>query len=495
MKKIYYISIFLFVFSLNGCAYVTTTVRKFIPRREPAEDKKRKIIDKYLGDQVTKGDKSFENQNYKQAKRDYLTLYFVDPTNKVALEKLRRLPVARPKKIVKPSPIQKTPVFAGKHITYTVKPGDTLAIIAQKFYGDIKKYTILAETNDIQSPYTLFEGQSIIVPKSAGGKDLEEHEKLGRDCFHTQDFDCTIREYKAYLMAKSDNEMIKEILKSSYHEKIKMNFDNGDYNETSSLLADLKEVASKYQIDLSDISTYITEIENNIDLLKKEQEKLLTAEKLLGEGGELQHDGMLNEAKAKYQEALKITNGLEQVDVEEMRKEITDLIKAIESERLNDQVALLTDEAVKNSYNEEYEEALGKIKKASTLDPQNQKVLELVGSLNNIVNLIAKAKAIEGDNPQQAFLYYKQAHIDIHKDFKQKSSRVEKNMIYTIHKLQKIAENKLNAEDPCGSITVIDKIVEVQEMVNIPYFIKNELQEIYSKSSSLKEALDIQCSP
>lgn len=51
-------------------------------------------------------------------------------------------------------------------IPYTVKKGETLAIIAERFYGDIKKYTLIASYNFIADPKTLEPGQKLIIPIS-----------------------------------------------------------------------------------------------------------------------------------------------------------------------------------------------------------------------------------------------------------------------------------------------------------------------------------------
>ncbi len=51
-------------------------------------------------------------------------------------------------------------------IPYTVKKGETLAIIAEKFYGDIKKYSLIASYNFISDPKTLEPGQKLVIPIS-----------------------------------------------------------------------------------------------------------------------------------------------------------------------------------------------------------------------------------------------------------------------------------------------------------------------------------------
>lgn len=51
-------------------------------------------------------------------------------------------------------------------IPYTVKKGETLAIIAEKFYGDIKRYSLIASYNFISDPKTFEPGQKLVIPIS-----------------------------------------------------------------------------------------------------------------------------------------------------------------------------------------------------------------------------------------------------------------------------------------------------------------------------------------
>jgi len=47
---------------------------------------------------------------------------------------------------------------------YTVQRGDTLWHIAQKFYGDGKKYRLIIQANNITDPGTLAVGRKLIIP-------------------------------------------------------------------------------------------------------------------------------------------------------------------------------------------------------------------------------------------------------------------------------------------------------------------------------------------
>jgi nucleoid-associated protein YgaU len=47
--------------------------------------------------------------------------------------------------------------------TYRVQEGDTLQSIAQKFYGDERKYTLITKANHISASKVLVPGQKLII--------------------------------------------------------------------------------------------------------------------------------------------------------------------------------------------------------------------------------------------------------------------------------------------------------------------------------------------
>lgn len=49
-------------------------------------------------------------------------------------------------------------------LTYTVRPGDTLASIADRFYGDFKQWRYIAALNEIQNPGILRVGDKLYIP-------------------------------------------------------------------------------------------------------------------------------------------------------------------------------------------------------------------------------------------------------------------------------------------------------------------------------------------
>jgi nucleoid-associated protein YgaU len=48
--------------------------------------------------------------------------------------------------------------------TYTVRPGDNLSKISQRFYGDANKYMTIAQANNLQDPDKIKVGQELVIP-------------------------------------------------------------------------------------------------------------------------------------------------------------------------------------------------------------------------------------------------------------------------------------------------------------------------------------------
>jgi nucleoid-associated protein YgaU len=53
---------------------------------------------------------------------------------------------------------------SASEMSYVVARGDTLSTIAQGVYGDMKKYTIIQERNNLANPNFISVGQKLIIP-------------------------------------------------------------------------------------------------------------------------------------------------------------------------------------------------------------------------------------------------------------------------------------------------------------------------------------------
>ena len=96
-----------------------------------------------------------QSGNEDQARTELKHALNLDPQNKLALSLTKQMAV--------------DPVAMLPHdpFSYTVKPGDTLALIAQRYLGDPYLFYILARYNEIKVPRLLSSGQVIQVPGKA----------------------------------------------------------------------------------------------------------------------------------------------------------------------------------------------------------------------------------------------------------------------------------------------------------------------------------------
>lgn len=58
---------------------------------------------------------------------------------------------------------------------HTVRQGESLSSIAQKYYMDISRWPDIASANGIQSPYIIFPGQELLIPDQAEQPDATAH--------------------------------------------------------------------------------------------------------------------------------------------------------------------------------------------------------------------------------------------------------------------------------------------------------------------------------
>lgn len=99
-----------------------------------------------------KGIKLRKKGKYQLARREFLTTLELQPDH---LEALRAL---KPKKEMP----------AKKYIIHTIKPGESLSMVAKTYYGDYKKFSIIAEFNNMPDATQIKVGQKIKLPEIEG---------------------------------------------------------------------------------------------------------------------------------------------------------------------------------------------------------------------------------------------------------------------------------------------------------------------------------------
>jgi len=98
-----------------------------------------------------------ENGNYIPARREFLTALRLKPDFTDAYKMLT----------------DKTHVVTKKFIMHTVKPGESISKLAQQYYGDYKKYPVIAAFNGISDATDIKVGQEIRIPVNESLKPVE----------------------------------------------------------------------------------------------------------------------------------------------------------------------------------------------------------------------------------------------------------------------------------------------------------------------------------
>lgn len=107
---------------------------------------------KIADDRYRLGMKYYNQGKYALARNEFLTALKYQPDHPGASKML----------------VSREPENAASYIFHVVKPGESLSVIAKKYYGDYKKYNLIAEFNNIQDATMVKPGQRIMVPEING---------------------------------------------------------------------------------------------------------------------------------------------------------------------------------------------------------------------------------------------------------------------------------------------------------------------------------------
>ncbi len=119
-----------------------------------------------IGKHMRSGKYFYGQRALGKAKKEFLLVLFLDPENRGAVKYLRRLAgVAVPK--TSPDEVWVKPADNGAakdFIIHTLKPGESLSILASMYYGDIMKYGVIADFNSIRDMNKVSVGRKIRIP-------------------------------------------------------------------------------------------------------------------------------------------------------------------------------------------------------------------------------------------------------------------------------------------------------------------------------------------
>lgn len=107
-------------------------------------------IEQAVSNRIAQAREALGRGAHLEARRHFLAALALDPANKIAFEALQ------------------TEVKEIRFVTHTVRQGETLATIAQRYYGDRSRSEVIWETNHLPPNPTLMAGAPLKIPEIPG---------------------------------------------------------------------------------------------------------------------------------------------------------------------------------------------------------------------------------------------------------------------------------------------------------------------------------------
>lgn len=129
---------------------IALTITPDDPAARAGQARLQGLIERRVGERVQQGRAALARGSHGEARRHFLAALVLDPTNRRVFEALQQ------------------DVREVEVIVHTVKAGDTLASLAQRYYGDPARAEVIFETNQLTPGARLAVGQPLKVPEILG---------------------------------------------------------------------------------------------------------------------------------------------------------------------------------------------------------------------------------------------------------------------------------------------------------------------------------------
>ncbi len=139
--------------SLRQALDAWKVVLTLYPNDSDAKERKDKLeltIKQLVAERMKQGDQALQRKAFLEARKYYLDVLALDPYNAAAFDVLR-------------SKIKEV-----RTLSHTVRRGETLASIAEQYYGDRSRSEVIWETNQLPPNPKLVEGSALLIPEIPG---------------------------------------------------------------------------------------------------------------------------------------------------------------------------------------------------------------------------------------------------------------------------------------------------------------------------------------
>jgi tetratricopeptide (TPR) repeat protein len=143
-----------------------------------------------------------------------------------------------------------------RYVLHEVKPGDSLSKIAGIYYGDFKKYDVIAQFNGLPSATSISVGQEIKVPETpdtpliagdpiavaapppgedeaANGDMTANYRNLGKELLANNDYDGAITEFNKVLNTQPEDAEVRRLMARAYYDKGQEAYRKGKFSQAA----------------------------------------------------------------------------------------------------------------------------------------------------------------------------------------------------------------------------------------------------------------------
>jgi len=230
-------------------------------------DRKRMAEERYQ-----KGEAYYASGKFQDSRIAYLAALRMWPEHAGALERL----------------LSREKITATHHGQHIVKKGETLAIIAKKYYGDYKKFRVIAQYNKIGDATQIEVGQTLMIPETGmgsmpmDGSDTiaEDNQRLaataedtisqaveiqvanyrdaGKDMLREGDYDAAIVEFQKVLNVIPDDKEARQDISAAHNAYARQLWDRGEIERAREQF----EICLSFRDDCPSCRKIVTDCEN-----------------------------------------------------------------------------------------------------------------------------------------------------------------------------------------------------------------------------------------
>jgi len=123
------------------------------PADQAAQESRRQLearMERLVGERLTQGREALQKGDHLEARRNFLAVLAIDPANQAAFSALQN------------------DVKEIRFVPHTVKAGETLATISERYYGDRSRSEVIWETNQLPPNPRLSAGMVLKIPEIPG---------------------------------------------------------------------------------------------------------------------------------------------------------------------------------------------------------------------------------------------------------------------------------------------------------------------------------------